>query len=76
MRSNQEIKDYIISQDWYAAFIRYARRQHDENHVQNLLSGRFGEGTIENAFVWAHTLEGEEWWRCQHYKFVKWYNNR
>ena len=88
MKSANEIKEYLLSQEWLPEFIYELvrlegstgtiinRKAEEERNLtlQDYLEGKGGERTILSAFGWLETEQGWEYWRHIQGEFKKWYN--
>lgn len=75
MKSANEIKEYLLSQEWLPEFIYELvrlegstgtvinRKTEEEKHLtlQDYLEGKGGERTILSAFGWLETEQGWEY---------------
>lgn len=75
MKTKEEIKDYIRSQEWYPSYLEYIACNNENKQIA-LREGLFGVRTIQNAFNWNGTKEGYEFWRNADRKFRVWLYGR
>ena len=88
MKSANEIKEYLLSQEWLPEFIYELvrlegstgtvinRKTEEEKHLtlQDYLEGKGGERTIHSAFSWMDAEKDWDYWKRIQSKFKKWYD--
>lgn len=76
MKTQQEIKEWLESQEWFDAFKRNIMTETEsEDYLNEILSGDYLEGTIFAAFLWREAPEGRSFWIYKNREFLEWYNN-
>lgn len=60
---NSKVNKWLLSQPWIEQFINNLRYEGcDPEDILSFLLGGEGKGTIDNAFYWKDSPEGEEFW--------------
>ena len=78
MKTAEQIKEYLKTQDWFKLYIFNTIK--DDNHsdiVEHIvlaLNGKYLTNTISSAFIWDNTPEGHTYWNLIDVEFRKWYN--
>lgn len=62
-RVNSKVHEWLFSQPWIGQFIDNLRNEDSEpEDMLLILLGGNGVGTINSAFYWVDTPEGEDFW--------------
>lgn len=69
---NSKVNKWLLSQPWIEQFIDNLRNENwDPEKMLSFLLGREGKWTINNAFCWEDSPEGEEFWGNKHSELVE-----
>lgn len=59
---NSKVNKWLLSQPWIGQFIDNLREECDPENMLSFLLGGEGKETIDTAFYWKDSPEGEEFW--------------
>ena len=79
MKTEQEIKEWLVSRHWFKKFKRNLEKEaklHQElqKSVDSILEGKYGFSTISGAFRWENTPEGMYYWAKRNTEFIRWFD--
>lgn len=68
---NSKVHEWLLSQPWIGQFINNLRNEGSEpQDILSVLLGDDGKWTIDNAFCWEDTPEGEDFWSEKHSQLI------
>lgn len=70
-----QITRWLHRQDWFKEFLNHVIHERSASFLQKVrrLLGLYGEDTIQGAFVFDVTLEGQRYWNKVNDSFIDWY---
>lgn len=74
MKTPEQIKEWLESQQWYPQFVENLKKQRESVPYEHILCGILKERTIGSAFKWRFTVEGFYFWKYIEDQFLEWYN--
>lgn len=74
MKKPEQIKQWMIQQEWYPKFVKNMEKQRILEPCEPILFGLQGKYTIGSAFAWDSTYEGFDFWDNVDRKFLEWFN--